>query len=502
MRAVILDGHNDLVLRGSGAARRRGTSTSARAAEAGFAGGFFALFVPGRPARSEPEPRAVRAAARGRRSRATRRDASPTSSRPCSRASTSRSCAASATSSRAASTAIMHLEGAEPLAPDLSDLERWYDRGLRSLGIVWSRRERVRRGRPVPLPGLARHRARADRRRAATSSAPATGSAILVDVSHLNEAGFWDVARTSHAPLVATHSNAHALCASSRNLTDEQLDAIGRSGGVVGVNFARRFLREDGRNDAATPLGEIVRHVDYIAARIGVDHVAFGSDFEGAVVPDELGGVAGLPRLVEALARARLRRRGAREDHARQLAARARRDVAPVGPLLRPRGRRPAPDAARRRSSGFAAAGPRRRPRRRHRPRHGRAAAARLERGRDRPRAGGDRRACSRSSAGPTRRGSRRASRRFEDATWPDCDLVNASFSLPVLPRPSRSTRLWGRIVDSLRPGGRFCGQLFGERDEWAGSGIVVHTRAEVDELLDAVRGRAPARSSTARARR
>ena len=110
--------------------------------------------------------------------------------------------------------------------------------------------------------------------------------------------------RTSDAPIVATHSNAHALCASSRNLTDEQLDAVARSGGVVGVNFAASFLREDGRNDAATALGEIVRHVEYLTARMGVDHVAFGSDFEGAVVPDELGGVAGLPRLVEALARA------------------------------------------------------------------------------------------------------------------------------------------------------------------------------------------------------
>jgi hypothetical protein len=69
---------------------------------------------------------------------------------------------------------------------------------------------------------------------------------ILVDLSHITEKGFWDVARLSKAPLVATHSNAHALCASPRNLTDRQLAAIRDSGGMVGLNFATCFLRPDG----------------------------------------------------------------------------------------------------------------------------------------------------------------------------------------------------------------------------------------------------------------
>jgi len=125
---------------------------------------------------------------------------------------------------------------------------------------------------------------------------------ILVDLSHLNEAGFWDVAELSEAPLVATHSNAHTLSPASRNLTDAQLDEIGRTGGLVGVNFAVTFLRDDGsQRPDETPITEIVCHVDYIARRIGVDHVAFGSDFDGAVVPTELGGLAGLPKLVAAL---------------------------------------------------------------------------------------------------------------------------------------------------------------------------------------------------------
>ena len=97
-----------------------------------------------------------------------------------------------------------------------------------------------------------------------------------------------------------THTAVHALCASTRNLTDEQLDAVGESDGVVGVAFHVGNLRADGHQDPDTPLSEIVRHVEYIANRIGVDHVAFGSDFDGAIMPRDLGDVAGLPRLIDA----------------------------------------------------------------------------------------------------------------------------------------------------------------------------------------------------------
>lgn len=197
-------------------------------------------------------------------------------------------------------TAIVHMEGAEPIAADLSNLESWYERGLRSVGLVWSRPNAFAEGVPFRFPsspdtgpgltGAGRELVRACNR-----------LGILVDLSHLNEAGFWDVARLTQRPLVATHSNAHVLCAASRNLTDAQLDAIGASGGVVGINFAVTFLREDGLLVPETPIAEIVRHVEYVAGRVGVDHVAFGSDFDGAVVPSELGGAAGLPKLVEAL---------------------------------------------------------------------------------------------------------------------------------------------------------------------------------------------------------
>ena len=104
-----------------------------------------------------------------------------------------------------------------------------------------------------------------------------------IDLSHLNEAGFWDVARLDAGPLVASHSAAHAICPASRNLTDEQLDAIGASDGLVGIVFATVFLRPDFADDVDTPLALIAEHARYVADRIGPEHVALGSDFDGAV---------------------------------------------------------------------------------------------------------------------------------------------------------------------------------------------------------------------------
>jgi membrane dipeptidase len=124
---------------------------------------------------------------------------------------------------------------------------------------------------------------------------------VVVDVSHINERGFWDIARLTDAPLVATHSNAHALAPSPRNLTDRQLDAIKESDGIVGVNFYVGFLRADGGDHADTPISRIVEHFQYLTERIGVDHVGFGADLDGARIPDEVHDVAGLPRVVAAL---------------------------------------------------------------------------------------------------------------------------------------------------------------------------------------------------------
>lgn len=196
--------------------------------------------------------------------------------------------------------AVLHLEGAEAIDPGLEALDHWYAAGLRSLGPVWSRANAFAHGvqfafpsSPDIGPGLT------ERGRALVGACAERG--ILVDLSHLNEAGFWDVAKLEPGPLVASHCGAHALCEASRNLTDAQLDAIGASGGLVGIVFVTSFLRADFADDGETPLELIAEHARYVADRIGPEHVALGSDFDGGTIPAPLGDAAGLPKLVTAL---------------------------------------------------------------------------------------------------------------------------------------------------------------------------------------------------------
>jgi membrane dipeptidase len=196
--------------------------------------------------------------------------------------------------------AVLHIEGVEALKTELDALGILYEAGVRSLGPVWSRSNAFGHGVPFNFPD-------------SPDIGPGLTAAgrelirlcnelgILVDLSHMNEKGFWDVVALSKAPIVATHSGAHALCPSPRNLTDDQLKAIGDSGGIVGVNFSRGFLRADGMGDKPTPMTEIVRHVAYIAEMIGVDKVALGSDFDGTQVPQELKDASGLQKLMGAL---------------------------------------------------------------------------------------------------------------------------------------------------------------------------------------------------------
>jgi membrane dipeptidase len=196
--------------------------------------------------------------------------------------------------------AIFHIEGAEAIDPELKALDVLHKAGLRSLGLVWSRDNVFGHGVPFRFP-----------------SSPDTGPGltaagkalvrrcnelkIVIDVSHLNERGFWDVARHSSAPLIATHSNAHALSASSRNLTDEQVRLIGGSKGMIGLNFANGFLRADGRWQSENGLDTMLRHLDHLMKLAGEDHVGLGSDFDGARIPSGIGDGAGLQNLTSAM---------------------------------------------------------------------------------------------------------------------------------------------------------------------------------------------------------
>jgi len=196
--------------------------------------------------------------------------------------------------------AVFHIEGVEAIDPELAMLDVLHAAGLRSLGIVWSRPNAFGNGVPFRFPSSP------DTGPGLTDAGKALVKAcnqlkIMIDLSHLNEKGFRDVADISDAPLVATHSNVHAICGHSRNLTDWQLGAIRETGGMVGLNFATGFLREDGRMNADTGLDIMVRHVESLLQALGEDGVGLGSDFDGAMIPAVIGDVAGLPKLIDAL---------------------------------------------------------------------------------------------------------------------------------------------------------------------------------------------------------
>lgn len=195
---------------------------------------------------------------------------------------------------------IFHFEGAEAIDKDLYALDVFYQAGLRSLGIVWSRPTIFGNGVPFSFPsspdvgdGLTDAGKRLVKR--------CNELGIMLDLSHMNEKGFWDVANISDAPLVATHSNVHVLSQTPRNLTDKQLDAVKASDGMVGLNFATGFLREDGQWNSDTSLDTMVKHIDYLVERVGENRVGFGSDYDGAGVPNDVGDVSKLPNLINAL---------------------------------------------------------------------------------------------------------------------------------------------------------------------------------------------------------
>lgn len=190
----------------------------------------------------------------------------------------------------------LSLEGAAPLASDAGAAKLWASRGVRLFGLVHTRDNALGTSsgggdeKPTGLTPLGRQ---------LVHDIDHEGG--IVDVSHASDASVADVlaeALKDGAPVVASHSNARALTPHPRNLTDEQLRAIARSGGVIGVNLYSRFLATRGRAKVA----DVVRHVRHMVNVAGIEHVAIGSDFEGDIEPPVgMDNVLGFPRLFEAL---------------------------------------------------------------------------------------------------------------------------------------------------------------------------------------------------------
>ncbi|HEY8496697.1 MAG TPA: dipeptidase [Limnochordales bacterium] len=187
---------------------------------------------------------------------------------------------------------LLSIEGGEALEGSLAALRAFYRLGVRALGLTWNGRNELADGCGDADSGGG---LTAFGRRVVQEM---NRLGMVVDVSHLSERGFWDVLEISQHPIIASHSNARAVCDHRRNLYDAQIRALAERGGVMGMNFCPEFLRSDG----PATLDDVVRHIDHIVNLVGPDHVGLGSDFDGIdSTPIGLEDVSRLPALTEAL---------------------------------------------------------------------------------------------------------------------------------------------------------------------------------------------------------
>lgn len=175
------------------------------------------------------------------------------------------------------SATLLAIEEGGAIDGSLEALRCLYDLGVRAMTLTWSNRNDIADGINEAATGggltvFGRQVVQEMNR-----------LGMLVDVSHIAPAGFWDVIETSSKPIIATHSNAKSLCSHPRNLDDKQIAAINKNDGLIGITFAGQFLEED-YNDAC--IDSVYRHIDYMLNLMGNDeHIGFGSDFDGISHP-------------------------------------------------------------------------------------------------------------------------------------------------------------------------------------------------------------------------
>jgi len=187
---------------------------------------------------------------------------------------------------------LLAIEGGEALEGSLSVLRMLYNLGLRSIGLTWNQRNRIAEGVGdcVSGGGLTKF--------GRELIAEMNKLGVIVDVSHLSPAGYWDVIEFSEKPIIASHSNARAVCDHPRNLYDDQIKALAENGGVMGMNFCVPFVKDA---DEVT-IEDMLDHVDHIVNLVGVDHVGLGSDFDGiSASPKGLENITTIPNFTHGL---------------------------------------------------------------------------------------------------------------------------------------------------------------------------------------------------------
>lgn len=164
---------------------------------------------------------------------------------------------------------IPGIEGLSAIGADYDQIDRYYEFGCRHAMLTWNEENALATGvRGNPERGLTEAGKKAVKK--------IYDRGMIMDVSHLNERSFWDVAGCANGMITASHSNAKALCNAKRNLTNDQIKEIGRSDGIIGINSYAEFAGDRPEERTAERL---VEHVLYIADLIGIEHVGCGFDF-------------------------------------------------------------------------------------------------------------------------------------------------------------------------------------------------------------------------------
>ena len=187
--------------------------------------------------------------------------------------------------------AMLSIEGADVVEGRINMLRVYHRLGVRMVGLVHSLRNLL-------ADGVADNRTKGGLSQLGAEAVVELNKlGMIVDVSHLSDAGFWDVIELSKDPVVASHSNSRVICSHPRNLSDEMIRALSEKGGVMGMNFATDFVHK-----TKPSLETLVDHIDHIVDLVGPEHVGLGSDFDGIPsTPVGLEDVSRMPAITEEL---------------------------------------------------------------------------------------------------------------------------------------------------------------------------------------------------------
>jgi membrane dipeptidase len=194
--------------------------------------------------------------------------------------------------------AVITVEGGEPLEGRIDSLRTIYRLGARSLTLTHFPRNELGDG-----SGADSGSHLTDFGREVVEEMNRLG--MIVDISHLNETGFWDVIELTKAPILATHSNCKALCSHHRNLTDDQIKALAENGGVMNLSFCGGFIKDgvgfDTESVKKVKIEDWLDHLDHAVELVGTSHVGLGSDLDGGCGFPDLNDVTRFPYLTEGM---------------------------------------------------------------------------------------------------------------------------------------------------------------------------------------------------------